>query len=355
MPTANELLRDSTLRHSVNLHRLSNGIAARILATLQQAEEELERQLRRRLTEWSRTRTEAALAEVRDLLRQTYRAIGMSLRTDLSELAAYESDFQRAMLARAGNAVAVGLGSGLTLEQLAVIVNSRPFQGRLLRTWAAGLELDAFRRVKGAIRQAMTLGETIDQAIRRIRGTRANKYRDGILAISRRDAEAVARTALAHVAESVSDATYAANADVLRGLKFLATLDSRTTIQWCVPRDGHVYSVIGHRPLDGGPPWLAGPGRLHWRCRSTSTPVLKSARELGIDDAGTRSSMTGQVPASLNYREWLKTQPASVQDSVLGKRRGLLFRSGKIESDDLFTVSGRFKSVAELRAFEDAA
>ena len=67
------------------------------------------------------------------------------------------------------------------------------------------------------------------------------------------DAATIARTAVTEASASAREATYAANADVLRGVQIVATLDSRTT-QVCRHYDGKVFPVN------------EGPGR-----RSTST------------------------------------------------------------------------------------
>ena len=107
------------------------------------------------------------------------------------------------------------------------------------------------------------------------------------------------------------------------------TLDSRTT-ETCRLRDGKQYSPITHRPIGHSYPWLGGPGKAHWQCRSTSVPVTKSFKELGIDidelPPAERASMDGQVPAETTYAQWIKRQPAARQDQILGPVRGALMR-----------------------------
>ncbi|HQM30601.1 MAG TPA: NUDIX hydrolase [Syntrophales bacterium] len=65
-------------------------------------------------------------------------------------------------------------------------------------------------------------------------------------------------------------------------------------------------------------------------------------------DQGTRASMTGQVPAVLNYNEWLKTMPESVQIEALGQPRWELWKGGKITMADMVHQDGRPLSIAEL-------
>lgn len=100
-------------------------------------------------------------------------------------------------------------------------------------------------------------------------------------------------------------------------------------------------------------PYLQGPGKIHFCCRSTETLILKSWRELGIDigemDEGTRASMDGQVPGKTSYLEWLARQPAQRQDQVLGAERGRLFRAGEINLADMFTDKGEWISLERLK------
>jgi hypothetical protein len=56
-----------------------------------------------------------------------------------------------------------------------------------------------------------------------------------------------------------------------------------------------------------------------------------------LDEGATRASKGAdggeQVPASLNYYEWLKTQPSEFQDVALGPTRGELFRKGGLSAE----------------------
>jgi len=119
-------------------------------------------------------------------------------------------------------------------------------------------------------------------------------------------------------------------------------------------RDGLQYSADGkHTPIGHKVPWGAGPGRLHFNCRSVSVPVLKSWRELGFDvdelSAGTRASMDGQVPAEQTYGQWLARQPADRQDEILGVERARLLRAGKLTVERFHDDKGRWLSLADLR------
>lgn len=102
--------------------------------------------------------------------------------------------------------------------------------------------------------------------------------------------------------------------------------------------------------------FIAGGVIVH-NCRSTTVPVLKSWKQLGINlkeaPAGTRASMNGQVPAKLNYLQWLKSQSVSTQNEALGVGRAKMFRSGKLTIDKFRARSGKgLLTLAQLRAKE---
>lgn len=337
----------------------------RIIALLDAAVPELERKIRERLgwiaargfnsSDFTLRRLEANLRAVRETLTEAYRVAGKALSQDLRSVGRYETQFQGDLLARAGVSAEVGIAR-VPADLLRAIVDSRPFQGRLLREWAQGLEEDAFRRLRGAVRQGLAQGESVDQIVRRVRGTRAKSYADGILELSRRDAEKVVRTATAHVTNYAKELTYDANRDVIKGLRWVGTLDARTC-PVCAPRDGLLYT-LDYRPIDHSIPWETGPGRIHFGCRCTSAPVLKSWREMGIDaksiDAGQRRSMDGLVPDRTTFADWIRRQPVGVQDRVLGATRARAMRAGTLDWDDLFDDRGRWISLSDLET-EDAA
>src|SRR6185503_16327289 len=149
---------------------------------------------------------------------------------------------------------------------------------------------------------------------------------------------------------------YSANNDLVKGVQWVATLDSRTTPA-CQVRDGLQYD-LNHRPVGHSVPWETGPGRLHWGCRWTSVPVLKSWRELGIRGGevtqGMRASFNGQVPGRTTFGDWITRQSAAVQGEVLGVSRARALRAGDTSFADLYDDRGRLLSIAELRDMEAA-
>lgn len=325
MADANTELADAAVRHAIGLQRYTSGELRRMMALLNRVDADIAAIMQKYdptdvAPRYAEQRLEAMLVAIRELNAEVYDAFVKALSGDMRDLAAYEAEFQARMIE---DAIPVEFDVVKPApSQVRAAAMSRPFQGRLLKEWGKDLQASAFAKVRDSIRIGFVEGETIDQMVRRIRGTRKENYKDGILEINRRNAEAIVRTAVAHTAQSARDDVFAANADIVKAWKFVATLDSRTSAT-CRGLDGQVFE-LGKGPK---PP-------RHFNCRSTATPVLRSWREMGIDidetpnPAETRASMNGQVPASETYDSWLRKQPREFQDEVLGKTKAQLFRAG---------------------------
>lgn len=350
MATANEKLFNSMVSHQIGLLRYSNATVSKILALLGRVDNDLVRQiLRYDFREvhgtYSRQRLEKLLEAVKNIQAEAYKVLRRDLTKELKDFAQYELDFQRVTIQKA-----LTLKLDLIMPRTAELwsaVNARPFQGRLLRDWVSDLEASAQKRLRQAIQISFTEGETIDQTVRRVRGTRALRYKDGIMAIGRRGAEALVRTAINHVANATRNELYKENSSIIKGVLWVATLDGRTTLL-CASRDGTVY------PPDAGPRPPA-----HINCRSTTAPVLKSWKEMGLNlkeaPEGTRASLDGQVPANTTFDKWLRGKSTEFQADVLGVTKAKLFRDGGLTLDRFVDRVGVAYTLDELRRREGAA
>jgi len=359
VPTANEALLDANIAHAIGLERYSLHVQRKIIALLNRVDADLVDQIRKNdaalKTGYSADRLKAMLDTIRTINANAYRAIKSELNGEVRALGLYAAEFQvRAITTVAPVVTNMVVPSSATLYAAAM---ARPFQGALLKEVFAGMEQAAFGRVRNAIRMGYVEGETTDRIVRRIVGTRSAGYRDGITEINRKSAIKVVRTALSHTANVARDETYKENSAVIKALSWVSTLDGRTT-QICRDRDGKQYTLAG-KPIGHSLPYLSGPGRAHWQCRSSSFPVLKSWKEMGINlkeaPAGTRASLDGQVPAKTTYYEWLAAKPASFQNGVLGKGRGKLFRGGKLPPERFTDRSGKAYTLDQLRQREAKA
>lgn len=153
---------------------------------------------------------------------------------------------------------------------------------------------------------------------------------------------AIVRTTTNAVATSARQSTLSANADVLTGVKWVSTLDGRTS-DVCMGRDQKEY------PLDSGPRPPA-----HFNCRSTVVPIVDPRFTVPIK-GGTRASADGPVDARTTYNSWLGRQSAGFQDEVLGETRAKLFREGGLHVSKFTNDAGITYNLDQLRQLEPLA
>lgn len=361
--TVNERLRDLAISHEIDLRQYSDSVVHKIISTLNRSDASLFAQLTAALAQvepstFQVDRLESLLGSVRTTNLAAYNQVERDLNAELRDFAGYEVGYQtKALRDVLPLPVPVAV---VSVDQVYAAAMARPFQGGLLKQWIGEQEAGKAKKIRQTVAQGFVEGKTTDQIVRDLRGTRAKGYADGLLEVSRRDAQAVAQTALGHMAGFVQDRTAEANADIIKSVGWSSTLDLRTS-PICRARDGKQYTPTGHKPIGHTLPWLAGPGRAHWRCRSAQAIVTKSWAELsGIPglpefNPSTRASMDGQVPAETDYPQWLAKQSAKRQDEVLGPARGKLLRAGGLQLSDLYGAKGQPLTLAALRQRDAAA
>jgi len=322
MATA-ELLIEAATRNGVMLERLKSGEIKKIEPFLRQIDREVRLKLSGdSITEYSRSRLETMLVAIDSMIAKIHGDYSAQLILDLTDIAEYEAQFEATSLGQ----VMVNVTAAVpTIKVVQAAILTQPLSvkgadgGKLLEPFVADWLQAERGRITGAIRMGYAQGETNQQIITRIRGTKARNYADGLLAISKRNAEAVVRTGVQHVASVARAETWNANSDLVTGYRWVSTLDGRTSNQ-CKSLDGRVFNM-GKGPL---PP-------IHINCRSTTAPEI-DARYAFLDESATRASKDGYVDADATYYSWLKGQPSSFQDVALGRDRAQLFRNGGLSA-----------------------
>ena len=337
----NEL--DAATRHQIYTGRYSTSVANRLIAILNRADKSLMLQVEEVLREapesFKARRLEALLVSVNNLLKALYGEVGNELEYSLRDFARNEARFNLALLKGAADKASISASlASVSPNTVYSAAMARPFQGVLLKEALTGVEAGTAKKIREVIRMGIVEGRTNAQMVQAIRGTRANGYSDGLLDWARRSVDSLVRTAVNHTSNVARQTSYEANADILRGWMFVATLDGRTTLT-CASLSGKVFP-IGKGPM---PP-------RHWGCRSTSIPMLKGQDKL----FGQRSSIDGPVDANLSFSDWLRDQPGDVQDDILGATRAELFRSKKIQVDRFTDSRGNVLTLDELKRKDKA-
>lgn len=168
--------------------------------------------------------------------------------------------------------------------------------GSPLRAYLDGLGPDA----SAAIREGLTTGLALGQHPQVIAAELAGKVD---LSMSR--LLMTTRTNILNSYRGATLANYRANADILDGWIWIATLSERTCGACLALHGQHFGLDVAFQPT-------------HNACRCSSIPSLKGIAPPDLQDGA----------------EWFDGQPATVQDGILGKRAGSAFRNGEVSLDD---------------------
>jgi len=324
-------LTEVVTRHQVMLERLKTGEWNRLREFVQELEIDVSARIAifDELSEMSMFQLERNRAILRRIIDLPIERMREAWIAALREIAINEADFELEALR--------ALDTGVTFlapvpEQVAAAAFSTPLQVRgatgdaLLETFFDGFKQSAIDRITADVTLGAAQGLPNADIIRSIRGTVAANRTDGTMERIRRDADAIVRTSVQHVSQTARQATWDANRDIIDRVRWVSTLDSRTTDQ-CASLDGREF------PIDSGPR-----PPIHVRCRSTTVAVLRPPFDV-LERGATRAARNpedrreiDQVPARLDYYSWLLRQPAAFQDEAIGPTRAKLLRDGGLSS-----------------------
>lgn len=344
MNVSDKLLDLSVIRQLL-LERVIAGQSVQLNKQLDAIAAALEKQLKgKELSEYQGKRLDKAIAELK--------AVIDIKAPDLAELGVAEAEFFRDAMA------SVGIDAVLPpISALESIAQGSLVQGATIGNWFSRLNESTRFDVERTVKNGVSLGQTNAQIAKSIMGI-GDKGGEPI-AKSRRDAMAITRTAVQTVAKDARLASLEANADIIKEVQWVSTLDSRTS-DICIVRSGKTWTYPDFKPVKHKIPWNGGPP-AHWNCRSTFIPITKSFEELtdgrvkdNVEPA-TRASMDGYVAADLTFDAFLRSKPPEFADQMLGKGRAELWRSGKITLNQLLDQRGNPLTLAELRSQYGAA
>jgi len=315
---APQLLIQAESRHQVFLERLKTGNMDALKAMLVDTRRAVLGQLSgQNLTEWSRTKLQKQLAAIDAIIAGNYADWATVLDGQIRELALYEAGFE----IRALEKVATVNFTLPTPEQLAAAIGGNPLsiegpdKGKLLESFLKDwLERDR-QRYQGVINAGYAQGQTTQGIVAELR----NQFDRSLGSL-----ETMARTSLQHAAQQTRQATAEANSDIIKKIRIVATLDSRTSSQ-CASLDGREFDIDkGPRPP------------FHPNCRTTTTYVLDD-RFAVLREGATRSSRgpdgVEPAPANQTYYAWLKQQPKEFVNEAIGPQRAKLLLDGGLSAE----------------------
>jgi len=270
--------------------------------------------------------------------------------------------------------------SELTDTEIKNMLDYKPFvDGKTIQQWFGDLEYKISSRIFQSVQKGIVEGMTLHSIMQMIRGI--DGYKSGVLKTNRQSAEILARTTINAVANQSRLEMFRANADVIDGVQWLATLDHRTCLV-CGSYDGKIWTQDKLYEVKVPP--------AHPNCRCVLIPYID------FGDAGTRPAeaenfdllarkkyeanphakkkydelsyeyrrklryaametirqQTGnspyrQVKGNMTFADYLKAQSESFQREWLGKMRFELYQSGKLSLDQMVHPDNGFKRTIE--------
>ena len=388
MTGANDGVADGIITHAVNLERLKSSEVQAVWAMLRKVQGDIIEQLNALdpTAVGGKTRIkrlERLLNNTKATIRANYSLIQKHHGGTLTTIADLEGKaIQQAVGAGVGGEPKIGvalLNSLPPTPVLRALVDDTLIMGAPHKEHWGRQAGDLQQRFQDQMREGILAGEGVDNLVRRVRGTQAGGFKDGIMEVKRNQAAALVRTSVQAVSNAARQTVIEANADIFNGVQWLSTLDSRTS-DICKARSGlrwdNDFNPMGHSKQWSAPP-------AHWNCRSVVTPITKSWEELSgkkvamksgeltenfknelgklgftaVQIKGIRrnmqSSMDGAVPAEFTYEDWIRRKPEGFQKQVLGDARWRLWNSGKIGFVDLVDQRSNPLSLDQLQELID--
>lgn len=345
-------LADLAIERQLDLNRYVGSLQNDILRLMRDLALDIEDQFRGDLTDYSKARLSALIREIRTIVGDTYTVLADQLAAEFPELVTDEATWAQQSF---NGAVGANLMASLPTEAaLAGVARNIVLENVPMRDWLKRGQGDTEFRLTQAIRAGISLGETNGQIMRRIRGDKEKLTQQSTkgtaIGVTRANLNTLVRTAVQELSSNAMLETYGANADVIKALVSLATLDGRTT-ELCAAYDQKEFDPATKKPIGHSLPYRAIP--RHFGCRSRWTVRTKSFSELGLDiddyNPSVRASMDGESPAKRTFEEFLIAKPKSWQDEYLGVGRAELWRNKNLTLPDLLDQSGNPLTLAQLR------
>lgn len=358
-----ELL-DLITDHSIQLQRIANGMGKDIGIKYRELAKDLTSVISSNdftsstVTKSRKKKLKKLLTKGKVTIHTMHQALSRSITKELVETGELEAEFALGSVNKAvtGTAKVKVVEKGVKYSKISSMADKLIVQGTPQKEAWERLDKNVQNKFKDAVRTSYENNEDLSTLFGRVRGTEANKYKDGILNTPKHQAESLARTSMHSLTNQVRQETYLANQDVIKGVQFLSHLDNRTTHicraysgdRWLMTPDGQYQNIEGGHEFRQPP--------LHYNCRSTLLPLLKTKEELTSNVLDKipeeRKDFVGELPRSDKYRDadkWLREQPESYQKDVLGKAHGL-WRKGSVSFNRFVTQKGRVRTPDEVYA-----
>lgn len=334
---------DAVTRHQIFVQRYAAGREQEAQAFIERLLNLIEGRMTGDITQFSRSRLDMMLSDIRLLHNDLYGQFSQDFIDEILEFSQYELDFNERMLNQNLNVTVTVPGpTQLQSAMFTSIMDLEPTKGYTIGNALAQFGTLKANQIIQTIRDGIALGDTHNQIRSRVQQLGPQ---------NKNQAASLTRTITNHVSIRARDVTLRENEELFNGYEWVATLDSRTSLI-CASRDGIIYPFGDNPETSPKPP-------AHFSCRSSIVPVIKPEYDATGGLVGQRPQVGADGPGvtkgSTTYEQWLRRQPASFQDEVLGPSRGKLFRRGEVSIGRFVDNQGRTLTLDELRQLEPLA
>jgi len=258
---------DDVLNSQINVLRLSETEQIKAEKLLVNVREQILRELVNndplavKRTAWQRARLEKIYKQVDNILKESFNNQGESIQGALTDTGEYVA---KDTIDTVNKAIGIDvMGYDLSTKRIQSIVSESMIEGKLMSTWWNDLPKDFTKRFKDVInnilkdfQMGMLQGQALGSMIT------ALAPQGALMGYTRRNIEAMIRTSFMQVAADVRQDVYKQNKDILTGIKWVSTLDRRTT-PLCRALDGTIWDM-DKNTIKGTMPYHTPPA--HWNC-----------------------------------------------------------------------------------------
>ena len=167
------------------------------------------------------------------------------------------------------------------------------YKGRTIRSWTNRTYAKRIRLIKKALKPNLTIAERITELQKAFN-------------VSNHDFQTVTNVLVTQTVARTRQEMLNNRIDLIT---WVSVLDSQTT-DICMARSQKLYYANSLQPFGHSLPYGAGPGRIHFNCRSIAVPT-----EFNEDP----------TQYANDYEGWLRTQPLSTVEKILGKEQAKQF------------------------------
>jgi SPP1 gp7 family putative phage head morphogenesis protein len=337
MPLVNGDMLDASIGRQITIERLKNNNKKDIALELSKLDKKLVVLLSGidDISLLNRSKLNKLISTVSSEVDKYSKSVLNLIYSTTSDFMPLESAFQASLLnevIKSDDYTAFKVSSSLLLSKYAnSFINEGNGKATTVKKAESKLVSSNSSKVTQALNNAFLNTVATNELLKAVRGTKQNKFRDGVLFSLSNTSNTLSDSLIQH--SSVIAKVETGKRNGIKKYTWLATIDGRTSTQCRSLDELETIYVFGEGPL---PP-------LHYNCRSTIIYIidgrLSQTEGDGSRTARNSEGKTVMIDSNIGYYEWLKSRPINVQERVLGKTKTNLFNNGGLTEKEFAKLS----------------